>query len=166
MDPSGSSETTPPLLSPSRMVSEDPFVDGQAAATPIVQPPPYDTLSPTTPLSNQATPLSYPSVAPTRDRPDPSNQLELIKELKQEYSELSKDDKWYLVARNWYRRWETACSGIAESKEDDLGVEVDEVGPIDNRGLADESGNLKKGLVEGSQLVLLPAPVWDYLSGW
>jgi len=96
--------------------------------------------------------------------PPGDTQLDIIKELKQ--SQLEDGDGWYLVSRVWYRRWITACSGTAETKDDDASLSVDQVGPINNSSLVAQDGQLRKPLSERVDLELLPASAYSLLKEW
>ncbi|GAA5868046.1 hypothetical protein JCM1840_003663 [Sporobolomyces johnsonii] len=115
------------------------------------QPPAYDDELPTF------------GAGPTATPPPGDAQLDIIRELKS--GELEDGDSWYLVSRVWYRRWMTACSGVAESKEDDTSLGVDQVGPIDNTPLVVD-GELKKPVVEGVDVEVLPKQAWEILKSW
>jgi ubiquitin carboxyl-terminal hydrolase 4/11/15 len=97
--------------------------------------------------------------------PAADQQLAMITEMKQ--FQLEKDETWYLVPRGWYRRWQTACSGIAQSKEDDDSLTPEQVGPIDTTVLTEADGvTLRKPLQVGVDVEVLPTPGWRYLTEW
>ena len=121
----------------------------EAAPPADLAPPAYDAQSP---VCAQSSP------------PDPKAQIEIIKDLKRK--NLVAGDSWWLLSRVWYRRWQAACSGIAESKEDDPELGVDAIGPIDNSSITGENGQLKVPLLEGSDVELLPEAAWEYLLSW
>ncbi|GAA5944501.1 hypothetical protein JCM3775_005877 [Rhodotorula graminis] len=96
---------------------------------------------------------------------DPRNQLQMVEGVKD--SALEAGDQWYLVSRAWYRRWQTACSGVAATKDDDDTLTPDQVGPIDNSDLvADDGVSLRKPLLIGVDVEVLPVPAWRYLEEW
>ncbi|GAA5907514.1 hypothetical protein JCM8208_001400 [Rhodotorula glutinis] len=96
---------------------------------------------------------------------DPRNQLQMIEGVKD--SPLEAGDSWFLVSRAWYRRWQTACSGVAATKDDDDSLTPDQVGPIDNSDLvADDGVSLRKPLLVGVDVEVLPVPAWRYLEEW
>lgn len=107
---------------------------------------------------------SLTSITTVPSKPDGPTQLQIINELKS--SELVAGDSWYIIGREWYRKWETCCSGIAESKEDDTGLSMDDVGPINNAKITDENGNLKKRMVDGLTITIVPRSSWELLSSW
>ncbi|GAA5905996.1 putative ubiquitin-specific protease UBP12 [Sporobolomyces salmoneus] len=96
--------------------------------------------------------------------PPGDTQLDIIREL--QAGLLEEGDSWYLVSRIWYRRWITACTGTAETKEDDTSITVDQVGPIDNSNLVNGDGQLRKPLTDGVDLELLPAGAHSLLKEW
>lgn len=96
--------------------------------------------------------------------PSPDQQLKEIAQLCQR--ELVKGEDWYLISRLWYRRWQVACSGIAESKEDDLELGIDAVGPINSDSITDDEGNLKKPLLLDVEVVAVPKKAWQLLESW
>lgn len=109
---------------------------------------------------------SYPQ-APTEQGPDGSNQLDMIREMKRGgESEMEGGEAWFIVSRSWYRRWATACSGMAESKEDDADLSLQDVGPIDNTDILSAEGKLKQPLEVGRDVEILPQPAWDFLLRW
>ncbi|GAA6010099.1 hypothetical protein JCM10207_007558 [Rhodosporidiobolus poonsookiae] len=79
---------------------------------------------------------------------------------------LEAGDEWYVVPRAWFRRWQVAVSGIAESKDDDDSLSPEQVGPIDTTQLVDEDGELVMGCQEGVNIELLPAQAWGMLKEW
>lgn len=98
--------------------------------------------------------------------PAAENQLSAIRELKN--APLEEGDDWYIVSRAWYRRWQTAVSGVAAEKGQEEGLNPEEVGPINNTSLAGEDGELRKNppVQEGVDIELLPAPAWGMLKSW
>lgn len=97
--------------------------------------------------------------------PAGEQQLAVINDLKR--LPLESGDTWNLVPRTWFRRWQTACSGVAESKEDDSDLTPEQVGPIDTTALTDRDGfSLRKPLQVGLDVEVVPAPAWGYLVEW
>ncbi|KAK4055840.1 hypothetical protein OIO90_003095 [Microbotryomycetes sp. JL221] len=119
---------------------------------------------------NEATSLNYP-VAPSGTRPDGQTQLEIVMEHKRSADfEMSSGDEFMLISRRWYRRWQSACSGGTigpASKEDDVDLTMDEVGPIDNSDLVQEDGQtLKPALQLGQDVEIVPPTAWGMLVSW
>lgn len=97
--------------------------------------------------------------------PAADQQLAMIIDMQQ--FQLEKDDTWYLVPRTWYRRWQTACSGIAQAKDDDDSLTPEQVGPINTTSITEADGvTLRKPLLPGVDVEVLPAPAWRYLTEW
>ncbi|GAA6040267.1 hypothetical protein JCM8097_009395 [Rhodosporidiobolus ruineniae] len=92
------------------------------------------------------------------------NQLAFLQDLKNQPLEV--DDAWFLVARPWYRRLMVALTGQAHEKDDDAALEPEQVGPIDNSSLFDAQGQLRKPLLEGVDVELVPTIVWHKLVEW
>ena len=121
--------------------------------------------SSTSSSSNVTEPLvaSAPTIA---QLPDGQAQLAtVLPELRGNGSILRAGDNWFVVDRNWYRRWQAAC-GTSDDKElQDISLE--DVGPIDNRAFADPvTGKLTKPVTEGQDVVLLPVSAWHFLVSW
>ena len=121
--------------------------------------------SSTSSSSNATEPLvaSAPTIL---QLPDGQAQLAtVLPELRGNGSTLRAGDNWFVVDRNWYRRWQAAC-GTSDDKElQDLSLE--DVGPIDNRSFADPvTGKLTKPVTEGQDVVLLPVSAWHFLVSW
>ncbi|GAA5855168.1 hypothetical protein JCM9279_007576 [Rhodotorula babjevae] len=96
---------------------------------------------------------------------DPRNQLMMVEGDMR--SPLEAGDQWYLVSGAWFRRWHTACSGVAATKGDDATLTPEQVGPIDNSDLvADDGASLRKPLTLGVDVEVVPVPAWRYLCDW
>jgi ubiquitin carboxyl-terminal hydrolase 4/11 len=93
--------------------------------------------------------------APSLCRPD---HLPTINNLKNK--PLLKGDIWFVVARAWYRRWEQACTGAAGKDG------PQDVGPVDNSGIADAAGRLSAQLLEGVTVEYVPEQAWNLYVEW
>lgn len=69
-------------------------------------------------------------------------------------------ETWYLLESDWYHRFQQFI-GL----EDPDGM-VCHPGPIDNSALLDNQGDLKKGLLEHDDYVLITENVWKKLHSW
>lgn len=78
---------------------------------------------------------------------------------------LEAGESWYLISRNWYRKWQTACAGVASDKDVAV-VTIEEVGPIDTFSLLDAAGQLRAPLVVDVDCSLVPSPAWHLLKQW
>ncbi|KAG8899363.1 CSN-associated deubiquitinating enzyme Ubp12 [Tulasnella sp. 403] len=99
----------------------------------------------------------------TDTRLSPKEKLEKIQQLKTRPLRLG--DKWYLVSREWYRNWESACGGApAKGAPDD----ESQVKAVDNSPIAgSKPGRLKEDmLMEGVDIELLPRDAWNLLVEW
>ncbi|GAA5949092.1 hypothetical protein JCM3765_004009 [Sporobolomyces pararoseus] len=118
--------------------------------------------------SSSPPPPSYDQSSRPFDGPAGETQFEIIRELKASLPTDGED--WYLVSTVWYKRWLTAVTGTVQSKQDyDSPVQVDQVGPIDNQDLKDNTpggGELRKPLTEGVEVELLPSSAYNLLKEW
>lgn len=72
-------------------------------------------------------------------------------------------ETWFLVSKDWWKRWRKACTG----EEDKEGIITEqELGPVDNRPLVDPEGNLRIGLVDGEDVEFVPPDVWRGFVSW
>ncbi|KAF8906237.1 hypothetical protein CPB84DRAFT_1844494 [Gymnopilus junonius] len=72
-------------------------------------------------------------------------------------------ETWYLVARDWYKRWHKAVTGEIDKEGP---VTEQDLGPVNNSSLLDEHGNLKPSLAEGVDVEYVPQEVWDSFTDW
>ncbi|EIW79313.1 cysteine proteinase [Coniophora puteana RWD-64-598 SS2] len=103
--------------------------------------------------------LQYPY--PSSDELTVPQKLVYIKERRNR--PMAVGDTWYIVSRQWYRRWEAACEGRIDK---DGSVEEKDVGPVDNSSLVDKDKNLTSSLVEGIDVEFLPEDAWQSLVMW
>ena len=71
---------------------------------------------------------------------------------------------WYIISREWFRRWEIACGIVSDKTVDPLLEE--NIGPPDNSSLFDAQGNLVSSLVESVDVEFLPQDAWSELVAW
>lgn len=139
----------------------DADADAEADEAPPPSPPAYDDAD--ADADDGAVP-SY-QAASRYEGIAPDMQLDLVQE--EVKRPLEEGDTWYLVSRAWYRRWQTACSGVAQSKDDDVALSPEQVGPINNSDLVDADGtSLRKGVVLDVDCVAVPEVVWKLLEEW
>lgn len=130
---------------------------------PAQPPPAYDEPAPSSPSPLLALPPTASNL------PEGFSQTTAVFEVKRSaLMEWESGDVWYLIARSWYRRWQTAASGVLDSKDDDdLTLDLTEVGPIDNSSLLESDGTtLKKPLEDGRDVEVLPRQAWEMLVSW
>ncbi|KAG8910438.1 CSN-associated deubiquitinating enzyme Ubp12, partial [Tulasnella sp. 408] len=93
----------------------------------------------------------------------PKERLQKIQSLKNK--PLALGDTWYLISRQWYRGWESACGGapMKGAPEDESQVKA-----VDNSSLAgSKPGKLKTATIaEGVDYELLPEEAWKLLVEW
>ncbi|KAJ6581893.1 hypothetical protein B0H19DRAFT_1061389 [Mycena capillaripes] len=76
---------------------------------------------------------------------------------------LTPNDTWYLIDRNWWKRWKKACTGLVDK---DGGVTEEELGGVDNSALVEVNGNLRSPISDGVDYELVPQAAWDDLVSW
>jgi ubiquitin carboxyl-terminal hydrolase 4/11/15 len=91
----------------------------------------------------------------------PPEKLSVIKTLRE--NPLKVGDTWYIVVRQWYRRWEKACTGEVDKEG---GVEESTLGAVDNSSLLDNDGNITTTLVEGVDAEFVPKGAWELFVAW
>ncbi|KAI1793553.1 cysteine proteinase [Ganoderma leucocontextum] len=74
-----------------------------------------------------------------------------------------KGETWYIVSRRWYSRWKKAMTG-EQDKEGRL--EEKDVGPVDNRDLCSQSGEVTSQLLEHIDCEFVPEPIWKLFEEW
>lgn len=72
-------------------------------------------------------------------------------------------ETWYLVSRDWWKRWQKACTGSIDKEG---GVTEGQLGPVNNSGLLDAFGNLHSSLAEGVDVEYVPEDVWKSFVSW
>jgi len=72
-------------------------------------------------------------------------------------------ETWYLVARDWYRRWQKACTGEVDKEGS---IRHEDVEPVNNSSLLDEFNNLLPSLAEGVEVEYVPQTIWDLFVTW
>ncbi|KAI6044290.1 hypothetical protein EDC04DRAFT_2877823 [Pisolithus marmoratus] len=92
---------------------------------------------------------------------NPSEKFEYIRRLCGKSMQVG--ETWFLVARQWYRRWEFACQGTMDKSGP---IEERDIGPVDNTPLVDQDGNLISGLTEGVNMEFLPEDAWNAFTTW
>lgn len=91
----------------------------------------------------------------------PATKFTTVKQLRDK--PMQTGETWYIVARNWYRRWEKACTGEVDKQG---GLSENELGHIDNSSLLDKDGNVTSSLAEGVDVEFLNADVWVLFVQW
>ncbi|KAF9245254.1 hypothetical protein BU15DRAFT_85597 [Melanogaster broomeanus] len=91
----------------------------------------------------------------------PVEKLEYIKQRRDQAMQVG--EVWYIVSRQWYRRWESACQGILDKSGP---LEERDVGAVDNTPLVDRNGNLTSNLTEGVDVEFVPSDIWRAFTAW
>ncbi|KAF9563070.1 cysteine proteinase [Agrocybe pediades] len=91
----------------------------------------------------------------------PGQRLKIVERGKKKRMEIG--ETWYLVARDWFRRWQKACSGEVDKEGP---VAHEDIGPVDNSSLLDEFSNLQPSLVEGVDVEFVPQHIWELFVAW
>lgn len=73
-------------------------------------------------------------------------------------------DTWYIISRQWFRRWEIACGILSDKALEPL--QEKDIGPPDNSFLFDSQGNLTSSLVEHIDVEFLPQEAWSEFVAW
>ncbi|KAG6850558.1 hypothetical protein H0H93_011757 [Arthromyces matolae] len=72
-------------------------------------------------------------------------------------------ETWYLVERQWWKRW---CKALTGDTDKEGPVDEQELGPVDNSSLLDSYRNLRLALSEGVDLEFVPEEVWRCFVAW
>ena len=92
----------------------------------------------------------------------PPEKFEYIKQLRDRGMHVG--ETWFVVSRQWYRRWEFACQGTMDKSGGP--VEENDIGPVDNTGLVDRDGNLTSNVTEGVNVEFVPEDTWKAFVAW
>ena len=170
---SQSMQSDPSSSSPKRCVSECPSHDSGVRPPPgdLPQPPSlsddrdhdidaYMAEQEVVPLLDASALAPFPAQNGIVAAVSPEAKLSLVQNLSKKQMQVG--DTWYLVSRQWYKRWQKACSGELD-KEGPL--EEKDVGPVNNSSLVDKDGNLVYA-VEGIDVEYVPQEAWSYLISW
>eukprot|EP01132_Coremiostelium_polycephalum_P009067 gene9067-11105_t len=105
-------------------------------------PAPDTTTTPTT--------IEYKMIIPTK--PDLTKEKILKKLKKSQTIPMTVGDTWYLVQESWYRKWSTGM------------FSKDDLGPIDNRGFLLNEIDIKPGMAEDRDFMIVPEKLWNTLK--
>ncbi|KAF9460519.1 hypothetical protein BDZ94DRAFT_1265773 [Collybia nuda] len=108
------------------------------------------------------------SLTPVQDRPNatftsvtPAEKVTIVEKGKGRQMEAG--EMWYLISRDWYKRWRKACTGEVDKEGP---MSEDDLGPVDNSQLLDSYGNLQLSLAEGVDVEYVPEEVWTSFVSW
>ncbi|TFY74055.1 hypothetical protein EWM64_g9957, partial [Hericium alpestre] len=164
--------------SPKRAASEDPSASAQAPSPhtqniPLSDPSAteIDTYMATQDMDTQESvptpPLSidHPTatapVPPAQPELSPEEKFQLVQESRKR--EMREGEAWYLVSRQWFRRWQKAMTG---EQDKDGAVDIHNLGPVNNAPLLDSHGQLSRSLIEGVDVEYVPEHVWELFKSW
>ncbi|CAK5283233.1 unnamed protein product [Mycena citricolor] len=146
-----------------RSVSDGPSLDGEGLSSISASDDGADTDAYMTELgqdtyrlapATQARTPNHLSVPPT----EKITSVETAKSVK-----LQVGETWYLVDRNWWKRWRKACAGVVDK---DGAVTEEELEGVDNSSIVDANGSLRPSLSETVDYELVPPSVWADFEFW
>ncbi|GLB43409.1 putative peptidase C19 family protein [Lyophyllum shimeji] len=111
-------------------------------------------------VTHEPSAMSAHSSAVPRTAP-PLERLSFVEKTKGRKMEVG--ETWYLVARDWWKRWRKALSGEVDKEGP---VSEQDLGPVDNSRLLDSYGNLQLSVAEGVDLEFVPEEVWRCFVDW
>ncbi|KAJ6534629.1 hypothetical protein DFH09DRAFT_1284138 [Mycena vulgaris] len=76
---------------------------------------------------------------------------------------MKQGEVWYVIDRNWWKRWKKACTGVVDKEG---AVTEDELRGVDNTAIVDVNGNLRVPLSDGVDYELVPTAVWNDFVSW
>jgi ubiquitin carboxyl-terminal hydrolase 4/11 len=91
----------------------------------------------------------------------PENKFSLVQRLRSKQMQVG--DTWYLVSRQWYKRWQKACTGEIDKEG---AIDEKDVGPVNNSSLVDKDGKLVSSAIEGVDVEYVSQEVWSHLTAW
>ncbi|KAJ8518564.1 hypothetical protein ONZ45_g4395 [Pleurotus djamor] len=92
---------------------------------------------------------------------DPKERWEWADKLKEK--NMVAGQTWYVVSREWWKRWRRACTGEIDK---DGPISESDISAVNNTGLVDSYGVLQTGLVDGIDVEFVPSEVWNALVSW
>lgn len=106
-------------------------------------------------------PVTVLPVTDARISIPPAMKFSTVKQLRDKPMQIG--ETWYIVARQWFRRWEKACTGEVDKEG---GVDEKDLGSVDNSSLLDKDGNVTADIVEGVNVEFVIADVWARFVTW
>ncbi|KAL4073013.1 hypothetical protein V8B97DRAFT_297817 [Scleroderma yunnanense] len=91
----------------------------------------------------------------------PPEKFEYINQLRHQAMHVG--ETWFVISRQWYRRWEFACQGTMDKSGP---IEEKDIGPVDNTPLVDQNGNLTSSITEGVDVEFVPEDAWKAFVAW
>jgi ubiquitin carboxyl-terminal hydrolase 4/11/15 len=137
----------------------------------------FDASGIATPLVSEAADDGVPDILSYPPSPGPDDQPQLRGPMWQDVPAAQKTltvqnllkthmeagETWFLVSSRWMKRWRKAVEGTQDKEGP---VEEQDLGPIDNSDLLDESGNLVSPLLEDEHVQFVPQALWEMFVAW
>ncbi|KAF8159509.1 hypothetical protein B0H34DRAFT_654719 [Crassisporium funariophilum] len=102
-----------------------------------------------------------PFITPTMQAPTHEEKYSIVEKGKARKMEIG--ETWYLVSRDWYKRWTKACTGVVDKEGP---ISEQDLGPVDNSSLLDTYDNLIPSLAEGVDVEYVPEEIWSLFLSW
>ncbi|TDL23595.1 UCH-domain-containing protein [Rickenella mellea] len=116
-------------------------------------------------IARQTIPLPPPptqSSSPFANMLSPAEQYSVIGQLRK--VPMKAGDTWYLISRQWFRRWEKVCTGEIDKEG---AVSQSELGPVNNANLVNTNGELAApSLIEGVDVEFVSISAWKLFEQW
>jgi ubiquitin carboxyl-terminal hydrolase 4/11/15 len=106
-------------------------------------------------------PESHPAPVPAFQSVPPAEKIAFIKRGKER--KMEKGESWYLISRDWWKRWSKACTGAVDKEGP---VSEQDLCPVDNSSIVDASGNIRADINEGVDVEYVPEEVWLSFVFW
>ncbi|KAJ7912748.1 hypothetical protein B0H13DRAFT_2006012 [Mycena leptocephala] len=143
-----------------RSLSDGPSQDGDPLSTLSISDPNPDTDTYMAELDKDTFHLA-PTYSAMYQAVPPAEKVARVEALKAE--RMSPGETWYVVDRNWWKRWKKACTGVVDKEG---GVTEEELRGVDNTALVDANGYLRAPLSDSVDYELVPQSAWDDLVSW
>jgi ubiquitin carboxyl-terminal hydrolase 4/11/15 len=104
---------------------------------------------------------SHPTPAPAFQSVPPAEKLAFVNRGK--VRKMEKGESWYLISRDWWKRWSKACTGQVDKEGP---VAEQDLGPVDNSCIVDASGSIRADISEGVDVEYVPEEVWLSFVAW
>ncbi|KAJ7463408.1 hypothetical protein B0H11DRAFT_2052838 [Mycena galericulata] len=143
-----------------RSLSDGPSQDGDPLSTLSISDPNPENDAYMAELARDTVRLA-PTYSALYQSVPPAEKVERVESAKAE--RMKPGETWYVIDRNWWKRWKKACTGVVDKEG---GVTEEELRGVDNTALVDMNGNLHTPLSDGVDFELVPQVVWDSFVSW
>ncbi|KAJ7714742.1 hypothetical protein B0H16DRAFT_1617898 [Mycena metata] len=147
-------------VSVKRSLSDGPSQDGEPLSTLSISDPSPDTDSYMADLDKDTVRL-VPQYSAVYQSVPPAEKVARVEAAKAQ--PMHPGETWYVIDRNWWKRWKKACTGLVDKEG---AVTEEELRGVDNTAIVDASGNLRAPLVYDVDYELVPQAVWDDFVSW